>query len=60
MWVCWQIVQDAEVVEGRNGKSGNAVVAALATALQSLNMAGAMKALAKELWTGDERSKQQQ
>ncbi|KAK9797772.1 hypothetical protein WJX73_010222 [Symbiochloris irregularis] len=41
-----KIVQEAE---GRNGKSGNAVVAALATALQSLNMAGAMKALAKEL-----------
>ena len=49
-------MQDAE---GRNGKSGNAVVAALATALQSLNMAGAMKALAKELWTHDERPKQQ-
>lgn len=50
-----QIVQDAE---GRNGKPGNAIIAALATAMQSLNMAGAMQALAKELGSKDDGSAQ--
>ena len=47
-----QIVQEAE---GKNGKSGNVIIATLAAAMQSMNMVGAIQALAKELGSQDDR-----
>ena len=47
-----QILQDAE---GQNGKPGNAIIAALAAAVQSLKMAGAMVALAKTMKKDDDQ-----
>lgn len=45
------MLQDAE---GRNGKSGNAIIAALAAAMQSMKLGGAIQALSKTIKKDEE------
>ena len=47
------VVQVLQEAEGKNGKPGNAIIAALAAAMQSMKMAGAMEALAKNMKKDD-------